>query len=82
MIIPDDLGDTLLQCALRDQREASLRNRLAGRIGDAYFRARIDERVSIAEWQLDSDVLLVQAVRNEIWFLRDREKMSIVESLR
>lgn len=82
MTTPDTIGDQLLWSALRGQRDTSLRSRLAGRTTDAYFRGRIDERVSIAKWDLDADMLLVQAVRNEIGFLRDREVMSIVESLR
>lgn len=82
MIIPDTIGDRLLRSALRDQRALSLRARLAGRTTYLYFHGSIDAYVSIAECDLDGDVLLVQAVRNEIGFLRDREVMSIAESFR
>lgn len=83
MISDNNLGERLLRTALREQRDMSLLARLAGRPGvDIYWHARIDERVSIAKWDLDADLLLVQAVRNEIGFLRLRDVQATVEALR
>jgi hypothetical protein len=64
-------GDLLLRSILRSARDDANKTRMRGWRDDEFARGQRHGQVIIVQNYLRHDPLLLRAVENELWFLRD-----------